>query len=82
MITSLSEIVYESAATIDENFLRVGAMEIYLGHVNSSETGHREISTLLVSSIDEVRRRKRRYSQDFEPHPGCDERKQDHLRTS
>ena len=33
MIARLSEIVHHGTAVIDENFLRIGAVEVYLGHV-------------------------------------------------
>src|SRR5215813_1830826 len=43
--------VHHGAAVIDENLLRVRAMEIYLGHVQPPNgTGSHEISALLVSS--------------------------------
>ena len=50
-IARLSKIVHYGAAAIDENLLRVGTVEIYLGHVQlpSNGTGSHEISALLVS---------------------------------
>src|SRR5262250_2865700 len=33
VIARLREVVHDSAAVVDENLLRVGAVEIYLGHV-------------------------------------------------
>src|ERR1700742_1530801 len=36
MIARLSEIVHHDAAVIEENLLRVGPVEVYLGHVHSS----------------------------------------------
>jgi hypothetical protein len=38
-ITRLSEIVHYGAALVDENFLRVGAMEIDLGLVRPPSVG-------------------------------------------
>ena len=53
-IARLSKIVHYGAAAIDENLLRVGTVEIYLGHVQlpsngTGSTGSHEISALLVS---------------------------------
>jgi hypothetical protein len=50
-IARLSKIVHYGAAAIDENLLRVGTVEKYLGHVQlpSIGTGSHEISALLVS---------------------------------
>jgi hypothetical protein len=39
MISRLSEIVHYGAAIVDENFLRIGAMEIDLGHVRPPLVG-------------------------------------------
>src|ERR1700752_3108717 len=39
MIARLSEIVHPGAVVIEENLLRVGAVEIYLSHVHLLETG-------------------------------------------
>src|SRR4029077_11979620 len=45
VITRLAKIVYHGAAAIDENVLRVGAVEIHLGHVrppsNDTWTGRK-----------------------------------------
>jgi hypothetical protein len=52
MIARFSKIIYHRALVIDENLLRVGAVEIDLGHVQSpsDRTGSREISALLSST--------------------------------
>jgi hypothetical protein len=50
MIARLSEIVHHGAAVIEENLLRVGAVEIYLRHVHLLKMGRHEISALLASS--------------------------------
>src|SRR5215475_11912623 len=53
MIAGLSEIVHHGAAAIDENLLRVRAVEIYLGHVQppSNATVRRDTSVLLMSLL-------------------------------
>jgi len=52
MIARLSKIVHRGAAAIDEHLLRIGTVEIDLGHVQlpSNGTGSHEVSALLVSS--------------------------------
>jgi hypothetical protein len=51
MIARLSKIIHHGAAVIDENLLRVGAVEIDLGHVQppSNETGsQRDLSVAAI----------------------------------
>src|SRR6516164_6365229 len=52
MIARLSKIVHHGAAAIDKNLLRIGTVEIDLGHVQlpSNGTGSHEFSALLMSS--------------------------------
>jgi|SRR6516164_1601856 len=54
VITRLSEVVDHGAAAIDENLLRVGAVEIHLGHVqprsNDTPTGNNEALASELSS--------------------------------
>src|ERR1700756_3942011 len=52
MIARLSEIIHNGAVVIEENLLRVGAVEKYLGHVQPSLnwTGSQENSALPPSS--------------------------------
>jgi hypothetical protein len=54
MIPRLSEIVHYGAVIIDQNLLRVGAVEIYLGHVqprsNATPTGNNEALASELSS--------------------------------
>jgi hypothetical protein len=52
MIARLSEIVYHGAAVIEENLLCVGAVKVYLGHVQppSNSTGSQGSSALATPS--------------------------------
>src|SRR5436190_18857161 len=52
MIPRLSEIVHYGAAIVDENFLRIGAMEIDLGHVRPLSMGRLLTSRGIFSSRD------------------------------
>jgi hypothetical protein len=42
MIARLSEVVHHGAATIDENLLRVGTVEIDLGHIQPPSNDTRD----------------------------------------
>jgi hypothetical protein len=61
MIACLGKIVYCGAATVDENLLCVGAVEIDLGHVQppSNGTGSHEISALPVFLVARYKVQKR-----------------------
>jgi hypothetical protein len=52
MIPRHSEIVHYGAAIVDENFLRIGAMEIDLGHVRPLSVGRLLTSRCIFSSWD------------------------------
>src|SRR5262245_57623860 len=52
VIARLGKVIHHGAVVIDENLLRVGAVEIYLSHVQppSDWTGRQESSALPTSS--------------------------------
>jgi hypothetical protein len=78
MIPRLREIVHYGAAMIDNDLLRVGAVEIYLGHVQPPP--NRDLAAKVLSSrAGRSENRERRRRQDMKPHPSGYEREKDHL---
>jgi hypothetical protein len=51
MIARLSEVIHHGAAAIDENLLRVGAVDIDLGHVQLPSNGTGSHKDLNVAGV-------------------------------